>query len=328
MLRVLITGVAGMMGSHMLDRLMAEGAEVIGIDDLSAGKLSHINSHLTSPRFRFVQADVRDFEALSAAAGERLDWILHFAAMKKCGESGDALATLQVNGGGAESCLRLACRTGAAVLLASTADVYGLSTELPFRETGDLVLGVPGTKRWAYAASKLYAESLALAYAKQENVRVVVLRYFGGFSHRSCFDWRGGHVPVFADQALRGEPFTIHGDGLQTRSATSALNLVEGTWLAMRTPAVGEILNIGGDEEISVIDTARLIHRLAGKNGEPAFQFIPMANIFGEYREIPRRLPCLEKSARLLGYRPRYRLEEALQSLLAERRREISLQPA
>lgn len=317
--KILVTGVCGMIGSHLLDSLLEAGESVIGVDDLSYGRLANIRERIKHPRFRFVRADIMDPEALYRKIG-RVDVIAHLAAVKKIGEEARAMPTLEVNAMGTQSVLLYAKRCRAKVIIGSTSDVYGTSPKVPFNEEGDCVLGPSTAKRWAYAVSKLYAEHAALAFHKDEGVPVVVLRYFGGFSERSSVSWSGGHVPIFIDAIAKDEPVIIHGDGSQTRSMAHVSDLVRGTVLAMNEPrAVGQIINIGNDEELSVIATARLIHKLM-RTGRPLrIKKVPMRRVFGSYREIKRRIPDLRKARRILGYAPKVKLVDAIRRVVETR---------
>ena len=325
MKRVFITGVAGMLGSHLLDRLLEMDYEVIGIDNLVVGKIENIKHNLSEPNFTFYQADVLDYDTIKKVAGHP-EIIIHLAAMKKIGEEGSGIATLRGNTLGTENCLRIAFECGATLLFASTSDVYGMSPDLPYREDGDLLIGPSMIKRWSYAVGKLYSEQLCFSYHKDYHVPIVILRYFGGFSWRSAFSWSGGHIPIFIDQILNDEPVTIHGNGLQTRSMAAVTDLVEGTLLAMHNDkAVGEIFNIGNDEEMSVLESAKLIHRLAATGKELKMRFIPMSEIFGQYKDIQRRLPDLSKAAMILDYRPKTSVEEFIKLTIETRRKEREL---
>ncbi len=312
---VLITGVAGMIGSHLADKLLERKYRVIGVDNLKVGTIKNIEHNLKNKNFKFEKHDILDTKALSRAA-KGVDIIAHLAASKKIGESGDALRTLTINADGTRNMLEIAKKEKAKFILASTSDVYGVSKDLPFRESGDLVIGPATAKRWAYAASKMYAEQLAFAYYKEFGVPIVVLRYFGGFSHRASASWSGGHIPLFIDAVLNDKEIVIHGDGRQTRSMAYVDDLVDGTILAMEnTKAVGEIFNIGNDEEMSVIDTAYLIKDMAGKK-KIRIKFIPIKDIFGCYNEITRRVPDLTKAKKILGYRPKVKLREGIKNAI------------
>jgi UDP-glucose 4-epimerase len=199
-----------------------------------------------------------------------------------------------------------------------------MTPDMPFRENGDLLLGPSMIKRWSYAVAKLYCEQMAFAYYKDYSVPVVILRYFGGFSPRSSFSWSGGHIPIFVDQILNDRDVTIHGDGTQSRSMAWVDDLVEGTYLAMENPsAIGEIINLGNDEEMTVIDTARLIHKLADTGREIKIKYIKMEEIFGKYKDILRRRPDLSKAKKILGYLPKTNMEEAIKKMIEQRKSEI-----
>jgi UDP-glucose 4-epimerase len=194
-----------------------------------------------------------------------------------------------------------------------------MSPDLPLKEDGDLLLGPSMIRRWSYAVSKLYGEQMAFAYYHDYKVPVVVLRYFGGFSPRSSFAWSGGHVPIFIRAILNDEEVVVHGDGSQTRSMGFVTDLVNGTFLAMENEkAIGEIINIGNDEEMSVADTAKLIHKIAGTGKELKIKYVPMNEVFGKYKDIMRRIPDLTKAKNILGYTPKVKLEEAIKITINE----------
>jgi UDP-glucose 4-epimerase len=313
---ILITGVAGMIGSHLLDKVLAEGYTVIGIDNMSYGKMENIQHNMDNPQFSFYQIDILDLDALKIL-GKEVETIIHLAAVKKISEAQSSMATLTVNAKGTENVLEVARMWGKKVLFASTSDVYGMSLDLPFREDGDLLLGPSMVRRWSYAVAKLYGEQLAFSYYENFNVPVVIIRYFGGFSERSSFTWSGGHIPIFVRAILRDEDVLIHGDGKQTRSMAYVEDLVEGTFLALESEkAIGEVINLGNPEEMSVIDSARLIHRLANTGKELKLKFIPLEDVFGKYKDIQRRIPDMTKARELLGYKPRYSLEDGIRKVL------------
>jgi len=325
MKRVLVTGIAGMIGSHLLDLLISKNYEIIGIDNLTYGKMENIRSHLQNDRFKFYTVDVADFETLKILSRD-VDLIVHLAAVKKISELDSSMATLKVNVKGTENILEVARMWGCKVVFASTSDVYGMSPDLPFREDGDLLLGPSMVKRWSYAVSKLYGEQVAFAYYKDFSVPIVILRYFGGFSPRSSFSWSGGHIPIFVDAILNDKEVTIHGDGKQTRSMAYVDDVVEGTFLAMENEkAVGEVINIGNDEEMSVIDAALLIHKIASTGKEIKLKHIKMEEVFGKYKDIMRRMPDLKKAKNLLRYTPKISMEEAIRRTVKIRKKELGI---
>jgi UDP-glucose 4-epimerase len=316
MKNILITGVAGMIGSHLLDGLLAREYTVTGIDNLTFGKKANLAHNLANPRFTFYPVDILDFDTLKILAKDA-DTIVHLAAVKKIAEKDSSMATLKVNAKGTENVLEAARMWGRKVIYASTSDVYGMSPDLPFSEDGDLLLGPSMVKRWSYAVAKLYGEQLAFGYQADCGLRVVVLRYFGGFSPRSSFAWSGGHIPIFIRAILEDQEVPIHGDGSQTRSMTYVDDLIDGTIAALEEEqAVGEIINLGSQEEMSVLEAAKLIHRIAGTGKPLKLRFIPMQEVFGNYKDILRRIPDLRKAERLLGYRPKHTMEEAIRKTL------------
>lgn len=317
MKNILITGVAGMIGSHLLDLLLEKRKyNIIGVDKLSFGQIENIQHNIGNPRFKFYKVDILDFDTLKIISKD-IDIIVHLAAVKKIGEKQPGIPTLVTNVDGTSNILKLAKEIRAKVIYASTSDVYGMSTALPFKEDGDLLIGPSMIKRWAYAVSKLYGEQLAYAYHKDEGLPVVILRYFGGFSARSSFLWSGGHIPIFIKAILSDKPVMIHGDGTQTRSMAYISDIVEGTLLAIENQdAIGELINIGNDEEMSVLDSARLIHRIADTGKKLKIDYVPFSDIFGNYKDIMRRVPDLSKANSILGYSPKIKMEEAIPIML------------
>ncbi len=317
-MNILVTGVAGMIGSHLLDALLNKGYQIIGVDNLSYGSIDNIKHNLDHKNFKFYKVDILDYETLKIL-GKDIDTIIHLAAFKKIGEKDLSMPTFETNGKGTENIFRVAKMWGCKVVFASTSDVYGMSPDLPLNEDGDLLLGPSMIKRWSYAVSKLYGEQLAFAYYHDHKVPVVVIRYFGGFSPRSSFAWSGGHVPIFLRAILNDEEIIIHGDGSQTRSMGFVDDLVNGTVLALENDkAIGEIINIGNDEELSVVDTAKLIHEIANTRKKLKIKFVPMSEVFGKYKDIMRRIPDLSKAKRLLGYEPKVKLADAIKATIKE----------
>jgi UDP-glucose 4-epimerase len=264
-----------------------------------------------------MKADVRDQHALGRAA-TGVDAIVHLAAVKKIGEDQSAIPTLTVNSQGTHAVLLAAAEAGAKVVYASTSDVYGMSGELPFSEDGPLLLGPSHLRRWSYAASKLYDEHLCLAFHHDRGVRLTILRYFGAYSARSAFLWSGGHIPLFIDAILHDREVLVHGDGSQTRCMAYVDDVVAGTVQAVeRDSANGEIVNIGSEEELSVLDTAHLLHELAQTGRPLRIKHVPLGDVFGRgYREIMRRVPDLTKAKRLLDYEPKVALTDGLRLTL------------
>jgi UDP-glucose 4-epimerase len=309
---VLITGAAGFIGSHLTDALLARGHHVIGVDNLSHGLESNLSEARRHPNFAFRKLDVCDFDALLEAA-QGVDVIAHLAAYK-IPRYGKAEDTLLINCKGGHNALEAATRVGAKFLLASTSDVYGKNPEIPFSETSSCVLGSSTVPRWSYAVSKLFDEHLAFAYADSKQLSATVIRIFGSYGPRHALSWWGGPQSVFIDCILRGEPIPIHGDGMQTRSFTFVSDTVSGfVSVIERDDLSGEIFNIGSTHEITIVDLAKLIHRLSGSSQPLELKFTPYAEISGrKYEDVRRRVPDLTKSHERLGFEARVSLEEGL----------------
>jgi UDP-glucose 4-epimerase len=309
--RVVITGVAGFIGSNLLSNLLGRGYEVIGIDNLAHGFMRNIEPCLAHPKFTFVKADITDPATLQKIP--HIDCIVHLAACK-IPRYGNVLDTLNTNLKGTENVLDAARRTNCKVVFASTSDVYGKNPKVPFKETDDLVLGESGIARWAYAASKVYDEHLCLAYMEKFKTRVAIVRYFGGYGRNQHTTWWGGPQSVFIEAILNGKPMEIHGDGLQTRSFTYVDDLVAGTVLTIENEkAEGEIFNIGDTRETSILQLAEIIWRLMKGGGKPPLTFVPYSTFFGgKYEDVRRRIPDIHKATALLGFAPTMKLEDGL----------------
>ncbi|HCV43883.1 MAG TPA: nucleoside-diphosphate sugar epimerase [Bacteroidetes bacterium] len=308
---VVVTGVAGFIGSNLLRVLIDRGYDVIGIDNLANGFMRNIDGFLTHPRFAFQKADITDPATLQEVPDACC--VVHLAAYK-IPRYGNILDTLHVNLKGTENVLEFARRTNCKVMFASTSDVYGKNSEVPFKETDSLVLGESGVARWAYAVSKIYDEHLCFAHTEKYKTRVAIVRYFGGYGRNQHTTWWGGPQSVFIDAVLKGKPIEIHGDGLQTRSFTYVDDLVAGTVLTMESDkSDGEIFNIGDTREITIVELAEMIWRLMKGEGRPPLQFVPYSTFFGgKYEDVRRRIPEISKAKNLLGFAPTMELEEGL----------------
>jgi UDP-glucose 4-epimerase len=308
-----VTGCAGFLGSNLVGRMLEAGHQIVGIDNLSMGKLDNIHAFRGNPQFRFVQADVTEPTAL-AGLDDNYAAIVHLAAFK-IPRYGKAIDTLKINYRGTENALDFARRLGCKLVLASTSDVYGRNPKLPFSEEGsDSVIGNSKSPRWAYAVSKLFDEHLALAYQDAYGFPVTILRFFGSYGPNQPLSWWGGPPPVFIDCVLNDKPIPIHGDGSQTRSFTYVSDTVEGIYQAtLRTEANGEIINIGSTQEITILDLARRIKRLSRTPGELNVEFVPYASFTGrKYEDVMRRVPDVELCERLLGVRAKIDIDDGL----------------
>ena len=315
MRRVGITGVAGFIGSHLADRLLDEGIEVVGVDDLSRGTLANLEHALRSRRFRFERLDCTNRRELRATF-EGCDALVHLAA-QKIPRYGGALKTLEANVAGAQSAYAVALSLDADVVVASTSDVYG-NAEPPFAEDGPLLLGPPTTRRWAYAVSKLYDEHVALALAEERGLRVTILRFFGSYGPRNHPTWWGGPQAVFIETLLDGGLIEIHGDGQQVRTFTYVADTVDGIVRALRTPqARGHVVNIGGSTPTTILELASLVQAKLGVPQPLRARFVPYEALPGKYQDVRVRIPDPAKAKELLGFEAHTPLAEGLERTIA-----------
>ncbi|MFQ6115376.1 MAG: NAD-dependent epimerase/dehydratase family protein [bacterium] len=313
---IVVTGVAGFVGSNLLTALLEKGYFVVGIDNLSQGFLRNIERSLDNPNFKFIKDDVRNINVLKQAC-QGADCIVHLAAFK-IPRYGNALDTLFINKKGTENVLEAARINDCKVVFTSTSDVYGKGPHLPFSECSDLHLGETSIKRWSYAVSKLLDEHLCFAYQEEFNLPVTVIRYFGGYGPNQNTTWWGGPQSVFINCALKNEPMTIHGNGLQTRSFTYVSDMIDGTMRVIENEdAVGEIFNIGNDREITILDLAKMIWKMVRKNSAPKLEYISYRSFSGRYEDVLRRIPDITKARDLLGFEPKVQLEEGLPKTIA-----------
>jgi UDP-glucose 4-epimerase len=311
MRKILVTGAAGFIGSHLSEALVRRGDQVVGLDNLSYGLLRNLSPILKHPQFEFLEGDVRDSELLLGLAG-RVDTIVHLAAYK-IPRYGNALETLDVNVKGIENVLKMAEKGSCRLLFASTSDIYGKNPNLPYGEKSDFYMGSPQIQRWSYAISKILGEHLCYLYGKERGARTTILRYFGSYGPRQNLTWWGGPQSIFIDCALNRRPMPIHGDGLQTRSFTYIQDTIEGTLLAMeREEAIGRAVNIGNVEEISILELAKKIWKLVRGSEEPRIEFIPYRQFPGRYEDVRRRVPDVRLARELLGFTPRISVDQGL----------------
>jgi len=315
MKRVGVTGAAGFIGSHLCDRLLAEGHEVVGIDDLSYGAMANLSSALGNPNFGFETLDCRRRREVKAVfAG--CDAIAHLAA-KKIPRYESALSTLEVNVAGANAVFGVALALDADLVITSTSDVYGQAVP-PFAEDDAIVLGPPTSRRWAYATSKLYDEHLALALAEDRGLRVTILRLFNCYGPRNHLSWWGGPMVTFVESLLDGAPVDIHGDGEQTRTFTYVEDTVDGIYRALVTQeSRSEVINVGGTETLTILNLAETIQEKLGIGGPLRATFTPYEALPGNYQDVRERVPNTDKAERLLGFQAQIDLDEGLDRTIA-----------
>jgi UDP-glucose 4-epimerase len=315
MTRVGITGAAGFIGANLCERLLAEGYEVVGVDDLSYGSVANLAGMLDHPRFRFEVLDCTHRRELHRAF-EGCDQIAHLAA-KKIPRFGGTLSTLELNVAGVNAAAGVALSLGADLIVTSTSDVYGQATP-PFGEDDPIVLGPPTCRRWAYAVSKLYDEHFALAMAEERDLKVTILRLFNAYGPKNHLSWWGGPVVTFVEALLDGKPLEIHGDGLQTRTFTYVDDTVDGFVRALQTPAArGEVINVGGTETVTILELAQRIQSAMGIQGPLRANFLPYEALPGNYQDVRERVPDTSKARRILGFEARIGLDEGIAKSLA-----------
>jgi len=310
---ILVTGVAGFLGSNLADYLLSNGHKVIGVDNLSMGNMSNMKTAMLSPDFEFIQGDVTDLDMYKTLSGD-IEVVVHLAAFK-IPRYGKAIDTLKINLHGTENVLDFAKDRNIKCVLASTSDVYGKNPAVPFsEESTDSVIGGSKVPRWSYAVSKLFDEHLALAYQDSYGFPVTLLRFFGSYGPNQALSWWGGPPPVFIDAVLNNKTIPIHGDGMQTRSFTFVSDTVEGIYQSIfRDEANGEILNIGSKEEVTILELAKRIKAASGTPGDLKYELVPYESFSkNKYEDVMRRVPDTTLSEKILGVAAKVSLDEGL----------------
>jgi len=310
-MRVLITGGAGFVGSHLSEALLDRGDEVFILDNLSTGSIENVVHLKGNPRFHYT-IDTVSNEPLLAELIDRCDIVVHLAAavgVKLIVEQ--PVHTIETNVHGTEVVLKHANKKKKLVLIASTSEVYGKSADVPFREDADLVLGATAKQRWAYACSKMIDEFLALAYWKEKKLPVIIVRLFNTVGPRQTGEY-GMVIPNFVRQALAGQPITVFGDGTQSRSFTYVGDVVKAMVALIDEPrAIGQVFNIGNGKEISIRQLAEKIKTMTGSSSE--IVLVPYEKAYeAGFEDMPRRVPDLARIRALVGYAPTVELDETL----------------
>jgi len=318
-MRVLITGGAGFVGSHLAEVLLDRGDEVFVLDDLSTGSIDNIAHLKGQPGFHYTIDSVTN-EPVLAEMLDRCDTVVHLAAavgVKLIVEA--PVRTIETNVHGTEVVLKHANKKKKLVLIASTSEVYGKSATVPFREDADLVLGPTSKHRWAYACSKMIDEFLALAYWKERKLPVVIVRLFNTVGPRQTGQY-GMVVPTFVRQALTGQPITVFGDGTQSRSFTYVGDVVRAVVALINEPrAVGQVFNIGNGREISIGELASRVKQITGSSSP--IVTIPYDQAYeAGFEDMPRRVPDISKIRALVGYEPTVELDDILIRVIASLR--------
>ncbi len=314
-MRVLITGGAGFIGSHLSETYLQRGDEVFVIDDLSTGSIENIRHLKDHPRFHYTIDSIHN-QPVTAELVDQCDVIFHLAAavgVKLIVES--PVRTIENNVHGTEVVLSLANKKKKKVLVASTSEVYGLSSEVPFREDGNLVMGATNKGRWSYACSKAIDEFLALAYWREKKLPTIVVRLFNTVGPRQTGQY-GMVIPTFVKQALAGRPITVYGSGKQSRCFCYVGDVVGALVKLMDAQdSVGEVFNIGSNQEISILDLAKRVKQLTDSDSE--IVFVPYDEAYEEgFEDMPRRIPDVAKVNKLIAFKPEKKLDEILQAVI------------
>jgi len=321
-MRILITGGAGFIGSHLSDKLIAEGHQITVIDDLSTGRYSNIAHLEDHENFRLIIDTVLN-QSLMEELVRETDRVYHMASavgVRLIMEQ--PVKTIETIFHGTDTVLKFCSRYRKRVLIPSTSEVYGKGASVPFREDDDLLTGATDKHRWAYACAKTLDEFLALAHWKETQLPVAVTRLFNTVGPRQTGQY-GMVVPRFIEAALRNERIEVHGDGTQSRCFGHVADVVEGLVRMIETPACfGKVLNLGNSEEVSINDLAKRTIAIIGSSSE--IKYIPYDQVYGEgFEDMRRRVPSLEKARELIGYQPTRTLEDIINDVATELRQDL-----
>jgi UDP-glucose 4-epimerase len=318
-MRVLITGGTGFIGSHLAEAYLARGDEVYILDDLSTGTLEnirHLQEHETYGGRLFVTIDTVLHDDKTLELVGTCDIVVHLAAAVGVQYILDhPLTSIVTNVRGAENILELCSKFKKKVLIASTSEVYGMQNHAPLKETDYCVYGPSTKSRWSYAASKLIDEFTALAYHRTKKLPVVIVRLFNTVGPRQT--WRYGMViPRFVKQAMAHQPITVYGDGTQTRTFTHVEDVTKVLVMLLDVPeAIGEVVNVGGTEEVSIFQLAERVKARAGSTSE--IKLLPYSEVYPkDFEDMQRRVPSTDKLQRLIGYTPGMRLDQILDDII------------
>lgn len=309
-MKILVTGAAGLIGSHTTDLLLDQGHTVDGIDDLSYGTLENLSNAINNKNFKFIHDKVENIKNYKT----KYDVIYHFASLKKAWDrsvlSADILDTnYQMTNILIQRCLAHKSK----FIFASTSDIYGNSKT--FNETDSITMGAPTNMRYSYALSKWHSEQYILNAFQEQDLKCTIIRIFGCASKRSSKTWSGGHVPLFSKLASDGKDIVIHGDGLQTRSISHANDIATGFVSILKYPMEtnGEIINLGTSEQTTVRFVAEFVNSYF--NNKSKIIYIPTEQIFGNYQEILVRFANIDKAKRLLDYKIIHNTKQVIQEI-------------
>jgi UDP-glucose 4-epimerase len=316
MLKTLVTGGAGFIGSHLAERLLAEGHAVTVVDDFSTGRRENVAHLVSQPDFHLIEGTVLDEPLMDRLIGGT-DRVFHLASavgVRLIME--EPVKTIETIFSGSDVVLRYCARHRTRVLITSTSEVYGKGSSIPFREDDDTLSGATCKRRWAYACAKALDEFLALAHWSESRLPVSIVRLFNTVGPRQTGQY-GMVVPRFVQAALAGEPLIVYGDGQQTRCFAHVLDVVEGLVCVIEEPACfGKVTNLGNDREISIDGLAAEVISVTGSRS--VVEHVPYDSVYGpNFEDMQRRVPCLDRAAELVGYRPLRGLREIIADVAA-----------
>jgi UDP-glucose 4-epimerase len=313
----LITGGAGFIGSHLAEHLLAQGEEVIVWDNLSTGRMQNLRRCLGRPGFQYIIGDFTEDPHFERVVS-RVDVVYHLAAAVGVQLIvNDPVRTIETNIVGSEVALRCAAKFGRRIFLASTSEVYGKGVKVPFSEDDDVLYGPTTKRRWNYAISKAVDEFLLLAYHESHALPGVVARLFNTVGPRQV-PFYGMVIPRFIEQARSGAELTVYGDGSQSRCFGHVLDVVPAIHkLAHNDDAVGHVVNIGSDQEVTILQLAERVRDRLGSSSE--IRFVPYDIAYRPgFEDMQRRVPDLSKAKRLIGYEPTRTLDDVIDDILAD----------
>lgn len=316
-MRNLITGGAGFIGSHLAEHLLGHGEEVVVWDDLSTGRITNLRRCMGRPGFRYIIGDFTRDPAFVPLV-ETVDVVYHLAAAVGVQLIvTDPVRTIETNIMGSEVALNAAARYGKRIFIASTSEVYGKGTKIPFAEDDDVVYGPTSKRRWNYAVSKAVDEFLLLAYHESHGLPGVVGRLFNTVGPRQVPHY-GMVIPRFIEQARTGAPMTVYGDGRQRRCFGHVLDIVPAIHaLANCDAARGQVVNLGNDEEISILDLATMVRDRVGSDSE--IRFVPYDIAYRPgFEDMERRVPDLTRARKLVGFQPKRNLKNVIDDILCD----------
>lgn len=313
-MRILVTGGAGFIGSHLVDRLLNEGHQVIALDNIATGRLENLVAHKNNPDFKFVCGSVLD-QALLAQQVKTADYIFHLAAAVGVFTIvNKPLLSLVTNIRGTENVLEIASTSNIPVFLSSSSEVYGKNVSNSLRESDDRILGSPTMLRWSYSEAKAIDESLAYAYWMERKLPTRIVRFFNTVGPRQVGAY-GMVVPRFISSAIKNEPITIYGTGEQTRCFGHVLDVIDAVIsVAFSDKTIGQVINIGNDKEISMNDLAKKIIELT--NSASKIEYIPYSEAYGDgFEDMERRVPNIDLINSLTGWKPKRGLNEIIKDV-------------